>query len=82
MQLTISHRNTWLQTLFKALKTHFLNLYAEAQKNKARRQRFRTTYTELCVLSNRELADLGIPRCHIRRLALEEMAKEPTNENL
>jgi len=82
MQLTISHRNTWLQTVINTLKTRFLKLHEEAQKNKARRQRFRTTYTELCALSNRELADLGIPRCHIRRLALEEMAKEPTNENL
>ncbi len=77
MQHVSSRHNIWLQTTFNALQTRFLRLRADAKKNKARRQRFRKTYTELYALSNRELADMGIPRSHIRRLALEEMAKGP-----
>lgn len=82
MTTAISHSNIWSQTAFSALQARFLRLQAVAKSNKARRQQFRTTYTELCALSNRDLADLGIPRSHIRRLALEEMAKEPTHETL
>lgn len=37
----------------------------------ARRKIYCTTYYELSVLSDRDLADLGIPRSSIRRLALE-----------
>ena len=81
MPIAIPHSNTWLQAVFNSLQARYLHLRAVAKKNKARRQRYRTTYSELSTLSDRELADMGIPRSHIRRLALEEMAKEPTNEN-
>ena len=82
MSMVTSRGNIWMQTAFHTLQARYLHLRAIAKTNKARRQRFRTTFSELCALSNRELADLGIPRSHIRRLALEEMAKGPTNENL
>lgn len=42
-----------------------------AAKLMARRNVARTTYNELASLSNAELADLGIARCQIRRIALE-----------
>ncbi len=35
------------------------------------RKAYRSTYYELSDLSNRELADLGMTRCDIRRLSLE-----------
>jgi uncharacterized protein YjiS (DUF1127 family) len=37
----------------------------------ARRNVARTTFNELAALSNAELADMGIARCQIRRIALE-----------
>ena len=43
---------------------------------RARRAIYRRTRAELAALSNRELADLGIPRCHIHRVALETAAME------
>ena len=81
MPMVISRSNIWLQAAINTLHAYYLRQRVVAKQNKARRERFRRTYSELCSLSNRELADLGIPRSHIRRLALEEMAKEPTNEN-
>ncbi len=44
---------------------------ASFQDYRARRKLFRQTYRELNELSNRELADLGINRSMIRRLAFE-----------
>lgn len=37
----------------------------------ARRRVYRTTFSELASLSDRELNDLGIPRCNIKRTAME-----------
>ena len=37
----------------------------------ARRNVARTTFNELAALSNAELADMGLARCQIRRIALE-----------
>ena len=42
-----------------------------AAKALARRNVARTTFNELAALSNAELADMGIARCQIRRIALE-----------
>lgn len=81
MPMVISRSNIWLQTAINTLHAYYLRQRAVAKQNKARRKRYRTTFSELSALSNRELADLGIPQSHIRRLALEEMAKEPNNEN-
>lgn len=40
-------------------------------KHLARRAVARSTFIELASLSNAELADMGIARCEIRRIALE-----------
>ncbi|HBB84132.1 MAG TPA: hypothetical protein DC031_12880 [Sulfitobacter sp.] len=47
---------------------------------KARRAAYDRTFTELNVLSDRELSDIGIARCDIRRVASEELSKEQTYE--
>ena len=41
------------------------------KRNMINRRVFRTTYTELNALTTRDLADLGIERSEIRRLAWE-----------
>nr|WP_241525489.1 DUF1127 domain-containing protein [Pseudophaeobacter leonis] len=45
---------------------------------KLRRDLYLSTLSELRGLSDRELADLGIPRAHIRRIALETSRKDKT----
>lgn len=53
------------------LKNRFEAAIAAIVEGAQRRKLYRTTYNELQNLSNRELADLGIGRSEIRRLAIE-----------
>jgi uncharacterized protein YjiS (DUF1127 family) len=45
--------------------------FADIEETLVRRRVARTTYTELSSLSDRELADLGLIRCDLRRVARE-----------
>ena len=45
--------------------------FADASQVMARRRVARSTYNELAALSDRDLADLGMNRTDIRRIALE-----------
>jgi len=58
-----------------AVQTSFADrvraLFANTLDNAARRKVYRTTVTELNNLSGRELADLGIHRSEIKRIAYE-----------
>ena len=49
---------------------------ASAAKQRAVRRTFRTTLAELEVLSNRELADLGLHRSELKRIAWESAQGE------
>lgn len=44
-------------------------LFAAIQTRRAKRRVFQQTYAELAGLSNRDLADLGLARSEIRRIA-------------
>ncbi len=46
-------------------------VYADLAERAARAKVYRTTFTELNALSGRELADLGIHRSEIKRIAYE-----------
>ena len=48
---------------------------ADISERLARRRAFRNTYNELMTLSGRELADLGIHRSEIKRIAYEAAYK-------
>ena len=52
-----------------ALGGRFSALLIDIQARLARRKVFKTTYNELSALSNRELADLGLNRSQLRRIA-------------
>ncbi len=52
------------RTLFQQKREH-------VRSSLARHKVYRSTYYELSMLTNRDLADLGIPRSGIRRLAKE-----------
>ncbi len=54
-----------------ALRTFFHQKNDQLRDSLERRKVYKATHRELSMLSNRELADLGIPRSHITRIALE-----------
>ncbi len=58
-------------TLIERFMATVSTLAADAAARQAKRRVYKTTFSELAVLSNRELADLGIARCEIRRIATE-----------
>ncbi|ASP22792.1 hypothetical protein ANTHELSMS3_04188 [Antarctobacter heliothermus] len=51
------------------LGARFANLVEALQARAARRKIYRETYSELASLSNRDLADLGLARSEIGRIA-------------
>jgi uncharacterized protein YjiS (DUF1127 family) len=58
--------------IFRPTSAHILRTaFDDAKTAIAQRRVYNTTFGELAVLSNRELADLGICRCDIKRIALE-----------
>ncbi|MEO0938471.1 MAG: DUF1127 domain-containing protein [Pseudomonadota bacterium] len=62
-----SQNNTLTERFFAAVA----RLADAARIHAARRRVYRMTYSELAGLSNRELADLGLARTHISRIARE-----------
>ncbi|WP_083545497.1 DUF1127 domain-containing protein [Sulfitobacter alexandrii] len=57
------------QSTAQRLGTSFDHLRAAFGLARKRRAIFRRTFDELAGLTDRELADIGIPRSHIRRTA-------------
>ena len=80
MPMVISRRTVSMRTVLDDLRLRYLRLRSAVNKAKHKRARYRATFLELNALSDRDLADIGIPRSYIRRLALEEMSKEIANE--
>lgn len=76
MPIAISSNNARLQAVLDDLRSGFKRFLLVAQQANKRRSIYRTTVCELNSLTNRDLADLGISRSHIRRLALEASQKE------
>ena len=58
-------------TLIERFMATVSTLSAAAAARQAKRRVYKTTLNELAALSNRDLADLGIARCEIRRIATE-----------
>lgn len=54
----------------------FAHLVAEARSDFAHWKQYRATLSELRELSNRELADLGLSRSMLKRIALESVYGE------
>ena len=71
----ISQRGDLVERAYATLADYF---HAAAARHAARRI-YRTTFHELNVLSNRDLADLGIHRSEIKRLAWEAAEKAKAN---
>ncbi len=63
-----NHRDAGMMELATSSLSHWLSGVSETM---ARRRIARTTYSELASLSDRELADLGMARSQLRRIACE-----------
>ncbi|WP_083095895.1 DUF1127 domain-containing protein [Pseudophaeobacter leonis] len=61
-----------------SLRWRLAQMLSAVKAAKLRRDLYLSTLSELRGLSDRELADLGIPRAHIRRIALETSRKDKT----
>ncbi|KZY49630.1 MULTISPECIES: DUF1127 domain-containing protein [Sulfitobacter] len=79
MTMAIS-RGTTLSSALDGLHHSVDGMRRRVAQIKARRAAYNRTFTELNVLSDRELSDIGIARCEIRRVASEELSKEQTYE--
>ena len=80
MAMAISRTNIRLQPVLKGLNARLAALWSGVKESRRRQVVFRRTLFELNSLTNRDLADLAIPRSHIRRLALEASLKDQVNE--
>lgn len=80
MSIAISRNNARLQAVLDDMRSRFKRFLSVAQEANERRGVYRTTIRELGRLADRDLADLGIPRSHIRRLAIEASQKGRTDE--
>ena len=69
--MATTRSKNWLDVALDAGCTIFHQKWDQARDVLARRRVYRKTYHELSMLTDRDLADLGIPRSNIRRLALE-----------
>ena len=58
-------------TLLERLMATASNAFAAASTRQTKRRVYKTTLNELGALSNRDLADLGIARSEVRRIAWE-----------
>ncbi|MEM6595637.1 MAG: DUF1127 domain-containing protein [Pseudomonadota bacterium] len=70
-ELDMAYANTTTNTIFDRVRAIFADLTERAARAKV----YRTTLGELKELSNRELADLGIHRSEIKRIAYEAAYK-------
>ena len=69
--MAITRSRNGLEVLLEAGRTRFHQARDRIQDALVRRKVYHATYYELSILTDRDLADLGIPRSDIRRLALE-----------
>lgn len=79
MTMSISRSNGRLQAAMETLSIRATRLLQDFKAARARRSIYTRTLSELRSLSDRELADLAIPRASIRRVALEESMKGRSN---
>lgn len=80
MSMAISRNDARLQAVLDNMRSRFKRFLSVAQEANERRGIYRVTIWELGRLTDRDLADLGIPRSHIRRLAIEASQKGWTDE--
>ncbi len=76
MIIAKKRQNAAILALQGLWRTRLEQLWDRLAARRARSARYWQTYHELNRLSDRELADIAIPRAHIRRVALETASQE------
>lgn len=71
MNITTQHRIPLIEALLSVIQGRYARAMSGMKTWRQRRAVYRQTVVELSGLSARELADIGIPRSHIRRVARE-----------
>ncbi|MCW8843080.1 MAG: DUF1127 domain-containing protein [Rhodobacteraceae bacterium] len=69
--MAITRSRNAAEVILDALRTFFHHKRDQLHLSLERHKVYRNTIHELSALTDRELADVGIPRSHIRRLARE-----------
>lgn len=69
--MATTQTNVGLDVIMDACRTYFHQRQNERREASQRRKIYRQTVFELSNLTNRDLRDLGIPRCNIKRIAME-----------
>lgn len=69
--MAITRSNSWLDVVLDIGRTFFHQKNDQLRQALAKRKTFQRTYHELSALTDRDLADLGIARADIKRLAQE-----------
>ena len=80
MSLSIGSHFDFRGTLFQEIRKNLVEMRTRVETSHRRWKSYRNTVFELSQCSDRDLNDLGIARCDIRRLAREnsdlQLAKE------
>ena len=71
----MAHASNNIDQTQSALTARIGGMFDGLRARRARRRVYRTTFHELSALSNRELADLGLSRTEIRRVAYQAAHK-------
>lgn len=69
--MAVTRSNSGLDVVLDAGRSIVHQKRDQIRQALAKRRVYRTTLSELAALTDRDLRDLGIPRSHIKRLALE-----------
>ena len=75
MSKSVLQSNQLQFTVFNFFHLRWIELVTTVSAYMERRARFNLTYSELAALTDRDLADIGIPRSQIAKLAREESMK-------
>ena len=69
--MAITRSSSWLDAVLDVSRSIIHQKWDRFRDVQAKRKGYRDTYHELSMLTERDLADLGIHRSGIRKLALE-----------
>lgn len=70
--MAITRSGSWSDVILDAGSAFFNQKWDQLCDASEKRQTYRKTFHELSMLTDRDLADIGIPRSSIRKIAWEE----------
>jgi len=80
MPMIISRNNVRLLASLDDLRLRFVHLWSEAKSARVKKAKYNNIVLRLNNLTDKDLADIGLHRSDIPRIAAEELAKDKSNE--